>query len=403
MKDLERKKYLGWLRKQKNQPLVKVITGVRGCGKTALLRRFQEELAEENAGKARVLVVDLESPEFEDLTDCEALNRYLETQIEEGQSYFVFLDEIQHIENWEATAAWLLSLGTCDLYVSSSCLWEPGKKAFGLLEGKWAVLEMQPLSFREYQDARGKAEKEEAKEALQQYTEFGSFPYLSGRSLDREETREYLRGLYHTILLNDVVKRQKIADAVVLEAISRFLMYEIGVRTSPAAIANAMAASGRKVDQKTVDRYLQGLTESQLFYEVRRYHIKTRKLLTTMNKFYLCDPVFGRMMVRQEEKDWGRVLENLVFLELKRRYSEVYNGQLGASTEIDFVAIRDGRPVYFQVAESTKDPAALSEKLTPLQQIRDNYPKYLLTMDEQEADYEGILQLNLVQWMKETV
>ena len=106
MKDLERKKYLGWLRKQKNQPLVKVITGVRGCGKTALLRRFQEELAEENAGKARVLAVDLESPEFEDLTDCEALNRYLETQIEEGQSCFVFLDEIQHVENWEATAAW---------------------------------------------------------------------------------------------------------------------------------------------------------------------------------------------------------------------------------------------------------------------------------------------------------
>lgn len=166
MKDLERKKYLGWLRKQKNQPLVKVITGVRGCGKTALLRRFQEELAEENAGKARVLAVDLESPEFEDLTDCEALNRYLETQIEEGQSCFVFLDEIQHVENWEATAAWLLSPGTCDLYVSSSCLWEPGKKAFGLLEEKWAVLEMQPLSFREYQDARGKAEKEEAKKAL---------------------------------------------------------------------------------------------------------------------------------------------------------------------------------------------------------------------------------------------
>lgn len=403
MKDLERKKYLGWLRKQKNQPLVKVITGVRGCGKTALLRRFQEELAEENAGKARVLAVDLESPEFEDLTDCEALNRYLETQIEEGQSCFVFLDEIQHVENWEATAAWLLSMGTCDLYVSSSCLWEPGKKAFGLLEGKWAVLEMQPLSFREYQDARGKAERAEAKEALQQYTESGSFPYLSGRSFEREETREYLRGLYHTILLNDVVKRQKIADAVVLEAISRFLMYEIGIRTSPATIANAMATSGRKVDQKTVDRYLQGLTESHLFYEVRRYHIKTRKLLTTMNKFYLCDPVFGRMMVRQEETDRERVLENLVFLELKRRYSEVYNGQLGASTEIDFVAIRDGRPVYFQVAESTKDPAALSEKLTPLQQIRDNYPKYLLTMDEQEADYEGILQLNLVQWMKETV
>ena len=398
MKDLERKNYLGWLRKQKNQPLVKVVTGVRGCGKTALLRRFQEELT----GEARVIAVDLESPEFEDLTDCEALNRYLETQLEEGQSFFVFLDEIQHTENWEETAARILSLGTCDLYVSTSCLWEPGKKAAGLLEGRWAVLEMQPLSFREYQAARGREAEEDGKEALQQYAESGAFPYLSGRSLDREETREYLRGLYHTILLNDVVKRQKIADAVVLEAISRFLMYEIGTRTSPAAIANIMAASGRKVDQKTVDRYLQGLTEGRLFYEVRRYHIKTRKLLTTMNKFYLCDPALGRMMVKQEEKNRGRVLENLVFLELKRRYPEVYNGQLGTSTEIDFVAIREGRPVYFQVAESTKDPAELSEKMTPLQQIRDNYPKYLLTMDEQEADYEGILQLNLVQWMSAT-
>ena len=186
-----------------------------------------------------------------------------------------------------------------------------------------------------------------------------------------------------------------------LEAIARLLMMEMGNRTSPAAIANALTAKGQKIDQKTVDRYLHGLTESRLFYEVRRYHIKNRQLLTTMNKFYLCDPAFGNMLVKSGEKRKASILENVVFLELKRRYPEVYNGQLGASGEIDFVALRNGRPVYFQVAESTADEKDLLEKLTPLQQIRDNYPKYLLTMDEGEEDFDGILRLNILQWLVE--
>lgn len=397
---LNRQENLDWLWQWKDQPLLKVVTGVRRCGKTALFSMFQDVLLEQGTEKKQIISMDLESPDFNNLTDFQALNQYLEKQISPQQKYYVFLNELHHVQDWERTVSWLISLGNCDVYVSMSCNWEYSEKEKSLLGQEAVCLEMFPLSFREFQGYQGKRTDCLA-ETFEKYLSDSSFPYVAQHDYSGQEAAEYLSGLYHTIMLNDVVKRQKVADAGMLEAIARLLMAELGSRTSPAAIANALTAKGQKIDQKTVDRYLHGLTDSCLFYEVRRYHIKNRQLLTTMNKFYLCDPAFGNMFVKSGEKRPDSILENVVFLELKRRYPEVYNGQLGASGEIDFVALRNGRPVYFQVAESTADEKALLEKLTPLQQIRDNYPKYLLTMDEGEEDFDGILRLNILQWMME--
>lgn len=396
---LNRQENLDWLWRWKEQPILKVVTGVRRCGKTALFARYQDALTEQGIKNEQILSIDLESPDFDHVTDFQVLNQYLEKQISPQQKYYVFLNELHHVEEWERSAAWLLSLGNCDVYVSMSCSWECSEKEKALLGGEAVCLNMFPLSFREFREKNGG--KESLAEAFEKYLSEGSFPYVVQHDYSGQEAEEYLSGLYYTIMLNDVIKRQKVADAGMLEVIARLLVMEMGSRTSPAAIANALTAKGQKIDQKTVDRYLHGLTESCLFYEVRRYHIKNRQLLTTMNKFYLCDPAFGNRMGKDGDKRPGSVLENVVFLELKRKYPEVYNGQLGASGEIDFVALRNGRPVYFQVAESCADEKDLLEKLTPLQQIRDNYPKYLLTMDEGEEDFDGILRLNILQWLVE--
>ena len=212
-----------------------------------------------------------------------------------------------------------------------------------------------------------------------------------------------MRGIYNTVLLNDIVKRLNVADVNMLEVITRFAMHNIGNRTSPTTIANTMTSQGRKIDPKTVDRYLRGLTDSLLFYEARRYNIKGKRLLASMSKYYVCDVALRSLLVRSQDSDIGHILENVVYLELKRRYPEVYVGQYGTDSEVDFVAIQDGAPVYYQVAQTTLDEQVLARELAPLRQIRDNYPKYLLTMDEAfgEMNYEGIQKRNVLKWMLE--
>ena len=210
-----------------------------------------------------------------------------------------------------------------------------------------------------------------------------------------------MNGIYNTILLNDIVKRLNIADVNMLESITKFMMHNIGNRTSPNKISNTLISNQRKVDSKTVDRYIRGLTDSLLFYEARRYNIKGKQFLTTMNKYYVCDIAMRNMLVRSQDSDIGHILENIVFLELKRRYKEVYVGQIGQNGEVDFVAIENGNPIYFQVSQTTLDEDVLKRELAPLKQIHDNYPKYLLTLDEvfDDMNYEGIEKKNILKWL----
>ena len=212
-----------------------------------------------------------------------------------------------------------------------------------------------------------------------------------------------MSGIYHTVLLNDIVKRLKVGDVNMLEAIARFMMHNIGNRTSPATIANTMTSMRMKIDPKTVDRYLRGLTDSLLFYEARRYNVKGKKLLTSMNKYYVCDVAMRSLLVRNTDSDIGHILENIVYLELRRRYPEVYVGQVGADGEVDFIAFKGETPTYFQVTQTALDESVLTRELAPLRQINDNYPKYLLTLDEAfgEMDYGGIQKRNVLKWMIE--
>ena len=238
-------------------------------------------------------------------------------------------------------------------------------------------------------------------EKFEQYIQIGSFPYVLRYGFGEQEAREYMNGIYHTILLNDIVRRLRVSDVNMLEAITRFMMHNIGNRTSPAYIAGTMASQHMKIDPKTVDRYIRGLTDSLLFYEARRYNMKGKKLLTSVNKYYICDVAMRSILVRSQDSDIGHILENIIYLELKRRFSEVYVGQFDGDGEIDFVVFQDGVPSYYQVAQTTLDDRVLSRELAPLRQIHDNYPKYLLTLDEVfgEMNYEGIQKKNALKWM----
>ena len=403
MRRLERTDYLNWLIRWKDNQIIKVVSGVRRCGKSTLFEIYQDYLLEEGVLSEQITAVNFEDLEFEELRDYKALYRYVESRLVPDRMNYIFLDEIQHVGDFEKAVDSLFLKKNCDVYITGSNAYFMSGELATLLTGRYVELSMMPLSFREFCDGlEDTGRSMSSGEKFDRYIRTGSFPYVLKYGYGEQEAKEYMTGIYHSILLNDIVKRLKIADVNMLEEVTRFLMHNIGNRTSPTTIAGTMISNRKKIDQKTVDRYIRGLTDSLLFYEVRRYNIKGRQFLTTMNKYYVCDVSMRNMLVRGQDSDIGHILENLVYLELRRRYAEVYVGQLEKTGEVDFVAMEEGNPVYFQVAQTTLDAGVLTRELAPLKQIKDNYPKYLLTLDEVfgEMNYDGIRKINVLKWMK---
>lgn len=402
MKRLERKKDLDWLIKWKDQQIIKVVTGVRRCGKSTLFAIYQDYLLQNGVTQEQILAINFEDLEFEALTDYKELYRYVKERLLPDRMNYIFLDEIQHVSGYEKAVDSLFLRENCDLYLTGSNGYLLSGELATLLTGRYVERSMMPLSFQEFCAGLGE-DTTPLSGKFERYIRVGSFPYVLRYGYEEREAREYMSGIYNTILLNDIVKRLRVADVNMLEAVTRFVMHNIGNRTSPSTIAGAMTAQHMKIDPKTVDRYLRGLTDSLLFYEARRYNIKGKKLLTSMNKYYVCDVAMRSLLVRSQDSDIGHILENIVYLELKRRYPEVYVGQYEPDGEVDFVALQDGMPVYYQVAQTTLDEQVLKRELAPLQQIPDNYPKMLLTLDKVfgEMNYDGIQKKNVLKWLLE--
>lgn len=402
MERLDRDDYLAWLLKWKDQQIIKVITGVRRCGKSTLFAIYQDHLLAHGVGRDQIIAINFEDLDFEALTDYRALYQYVKERLLPDKMNYIFLDEIQHVKDYEKAVDSLFLRENCDLYLTGSNGYLLSGELATLLTGRYVELSMMPLSFKEFACGLDDPGLPLA-EVFSRYITRGSFPYVLRYDYGVEEAKEYMRGIYNTILLNDIVKRLRVADVNMLEAITRFMMHNIGNRTSPATIAGTMTSQHMKIDPKTVDRYIRGLTDSLLFYEARRYNIKGKKLLTSMNKYYVCDVAMRDLLVRTQDSDIGHILENVVYLELKRRYPEVYVGQIGTEGEVDFVAFEDGEPLYYQVSQTTLDEKVLARELAPLRQIKDNHPKYLLTLDEVfgEMNYEGIQKKNVLKWLVE--
>ena len=400
MKRIRRKDYLDWLIKWKEHQIIKVVTGVRRCGKSTLFDIYQEYLLEHEVLNEQIIAINFENLDFEDLCDYKSLYKHIKSHLLPDKMNYIFLDEIQHVEDYQKVVDSLFLRENCDVYITGSNAYFMSGELATLLTGRYVELSMMPLSFKEFCEGLNNSNLSLI-DKFNHYLAIGSFPYVLKYGYQESEAKEYINGIYNTILLNDIVKRLNIADVNMLESITKFMMHNIGNRTSPNKISNTMTSNHKKINPRTVDRYIRGLTDSLLFYEARRYNIKGKQFLTTINKYYVCDIAMRNMLVRSQDSDIGHILENIVFLELKRRYKEVYVGQIGQNVEVDFVAIENGNPIYFQVSQTTLDEDVLKRELAPLKQIHDNYPKYLLTLDEvfDDMNYDGIKKKNVLKWL----
>lgn len=390
---------MAFLNRHKNRHIIKVISGVRRCGKSTLFTLFKEELISEGVDQERIISVNFEDLAYEDLTEYHSLYRYLTDRLDKNCMNYIFLDEIQYVPNFEKAVDSLFLLDYVDIYITGSNGYFMSTELATLLSGRYVELKMLPLSFREFcsglsTDQLSNAQKYEL------YIRNSSFPYLAVAGLSYAEIRDYLTGIYNTIIVKDTLTRIGSADIALLEKIMKYLSANIGTLISPNKIANTLTSSGRRTDNKTVEKFLHGLKDSLLIYQADRYDVRGKNLLKTNSKFYLVDPAFRRLLINDTGGDTGHLLENVVYLELLHRGYRVYVGQI-AGAEVDFVAETSDGLVYYQVAETTLDHKVLERELKPLRSIPDQYPKYLLTLDEisAEADYNGIRKENVLSWL----
>ncbi|MBR1608139.1 MAG: ATP-binding protein [Kiritimatiellae bacterium] len=390
---IERKKTLKTLWKFADKRLVKVVTGIRRCGKSTLLEAFRKELLRKRP-RANVVTLDFECAEDRDVTTAKALYERVVASLDARRKNYVFLDEIQHVERFEEAVDALYARKDADIYVTGSNSRLLSGEIATLLSGRHVEIRMQPLSFAEFLSAR--PDGTSPRDAWNDYVLFGGFPYVQEFIPDREAVDIYLEGLFNTIVVKDVVQRRKIADPASLERIVRFLFDNIGNVTTVKAVCDALAAGGRRIAPQTVDGYIDGLAEAFVVLRADRFDLRGRDLLKTGAKYYVSDMGLRRHVLGGALRDYGRVLENLVYLELLRRGRPVRIGVLGPC-EIDFVTGTGADREYWQVAASVRDPATLERELRPLRELRDNYPKWLVTLDDDPPmDHGGIRQLSVL-------
>ncbi len=394
---IERKEYLNKLEAWKNKRLIKVITGVRRCGKSTLMEMFQEQLKKEGVAESQILSVNFEDYDFYDLRDPAQLHAYIQERIDAGSMNYIFLDEVQHVADFPRVVDSLYIKKNIDLYLTGSNAYMLSGEIATLLSGRYVEISMLPLSFREYVESMG--DRRELGRKYTDYLQNSSFPYTLELRDNAKEIRTYLDAIYNTVVVKDIAARKKISDTLMLESVTRFLFDNIGNPLSSKKIADTMTSAGRKIDVKTVEKMIEGLTKSFILYRAGRYNIKGKQYLKTMEKYYVVDIGLRYALLGSRGVDVGHILENVVYLELLRRGYAVYVGKVDEQ-EVDFVAMDDTGCRYYQVAATVREQTTLQRELAPLQKIWDHYPKLLLTLDEDPAaDYDGIRRVNALDWL----
>ena len=397
MKRIERKEYLDKLIALKDKNIIKVITGVRRCGKSTLMEIFQDFLKSQGIEEERIIAINLEDYDFFELRQPAKLHSYIKERLSKDKMTYVFIDEIQHCDNFPDVVDSLYIKKNVDLYLTGSNAYMLSSEIATLISGRYIEIPMLPLSFKEYVSSTG-GENDLSRKYLS-YIENSSFPYALELEGQTKEIKDYLEGIYNTIVVKDISNRKKVQDIMMLESVARFVFDNIGNPLSTKKIADTMTSDGRKIDVKTVEKYLAGLLESFILYRAKRYNIKGKQYLKTLEKYYVVDIGLRYMLLGTRGTDVGHILENVIYLELLRRGYEVYVGKVD-DLEVDFVAMEQKRTIYFQVAASVRDEATLKRELNPLQKISDHYQKFILTLDEDpEADYEGIRRVNALDWL----
>ena len=407
MERIEREEYLEFLKNHKDKQIIKVVSGIRRAGKSTLFEIYKDYLQKNGVEKNQIISINFEDLEYEEYTDYKKLYKFIKDNLLENKKNYIFLDEIQYVNKFEKVVDSLFIKENVDLYITGSNAYFMSGELATLLSGRYVELEILPLSFKEY--CEGKKQQEIKKEGhelskslMQRYNDYifeSSFPYTL--QIDKKENiREYLMGIYNSVLLKDVVSRLKISDVMMLESIVKYMFDNIGNITAIKKIADAMTSLGRKIDVKTVEKYLSGLIDSMILYKVNRYNIKGKAYLSNLSKYYIVDIGLRNQLLGNRNIDFEHIFENIIYLELLRREKNVYVGQFG-DKEVDFVVLNGEKVEYYQVALTVLDENALKRELEPLKKIKDSYPKYLITLDEigVNTNYDGIKVLNGLEWL----
>ena len=394
---IERKEYLNTLIDFKDKHIIKVLTGIRRCGKSTLFILFQNYLLNNEVTKEQIISINFEDIDYEELLDYKALYKYIKERLIPNKMNYIFLDEIQNVPNYQKAVDSLFLKDNIDLYLTGSNAYLLSGEIATLLSGRYIEIQMLPLSFKEYVSYFN-----DKTDLARKYTDYlinSSFPYTLELNGLKKNIREYLGGIYSTVVLKDIIARKNINDVFMLESIISFMFHNIGNLCSIKKIADTMTSDGRKITSPTVESYLSALVDSYILYKVRRYDIKGKQYLKTGEKYYVVDIGLRYYLLGTKKVDMGHILENIIYLELLRRGYEIYIGKVG-STEVDFIAINDEGIEYYQVALTVHDEKTLERELYPLNSISDHNPKYLLTLDNDPiTSHNGIKQINAIDWL----
>ncbi len=402
---VQRKEYLDQLINWKDEQVIKVVTGIRRCGKSTLLLQFQQWLKENGVTDEQIVSVNFEELEYEELLDYKKLYQYLKERLVSGKTTYIFLDEIQKVSSFEKVVDSLYVKPNVDLYITGSNAYMLSGDLATLLTGRYVEIKMLPLSFGEFLFMTGL----EPEQGFPEYLRSGGMPYIAAMNRTDEKVSTYLEGIYNTVIVKDIEDRQarkesdpskrKITDIALLKTIAKYLASVIGNPVSVRSITDYLISNGRKISPNTVNDYVEALTESFIFYPAERFDIVGKQLLKANRKMYIVDLGLRNHILPRRSYDLGFSLENMVYFELLRRGYKVTIGRVG-NTEVDFVAEKQGAYEYFQVTADMTAKETFDREIRPLENIRDNYEKTILTMDRlTPGNYNGIQVRYLLDWL----
>lgn len=395
---IERKEYFQQLLGYKDKKIIKVITGIRRCGKSTLLKIFQDYLLDSGVEREQIVSINFEDFEYEDLWEPKALYAYIKDRIISEKMMYLILDEIQNVREFQRVVDSFFIKDNIDIYITGSNSYMLSGELATLLSGRYVKIQMLPFSFAEFVKAFHM--EDQLERAYQRYIETSSFPYTIQMDRGTGQINDYLRGIYDTIILKDIISRKKITDVMMLESVIRFLADNIGNPLSTKKISDTMISNGRKINVRTVESYIIGFMESYIVYQAKRYDIKGKQYLKTLEKYYMADIGLRNVMLNSRGgQDVGHILENVIYLELIRRGYEVYIGKVDQA-EVDFVVKNMDGIKYIQAAATVRDEETLERELRPLKKINDHYPKCVMTLDmDPPGDYNGIRRFNALDYL----
>ncbi len=395
MNIIYREEYINKLISLKDKKIIKVLTGIRRAGKSTILQDFKEYLLKNGVDEKNIIFINLDDKNYRHLLDSDILHDYILSNVDLDKKNYIFLDEIQNVKEFEKCINSLFLRENLDIYITGSNSYMLSGELATYLTGRYIQIHVLPLSFKEYLSYYG--ESDELKK-YNDYVTYGGFPYLINLDNNKDKM-EYLDSIYNTVIMKDVINRKKVNDPMMLESICRFIFDSIGSSISTKKISDTLASNGRKNSVHTVEEYLNALLESYILYKVNRFDIKGRELLKTQEKYYLSDVGLRTYLLGNSSgKDLGHIFENIIFLELKRRGYKIYIGK-DNENEVDFVCQTEDDTIYIQVSLTVRDENTLKRELKSLEAIQDHYKKYIITLDYDTNNYNGIKQISAMDFL----